>query len=186
MITPIGAADRRRSLVRGTVIDSLLIAGTVAVATLIAGTVFTQQADPILKGGLAVGGMLIALRMLRGLTSHLFDSDDIGVRRRRRQRTERTAPAELFDMEGRISLARVSAFDYQSRMRPVIRELAAQRLEMNRHIDLERQPEAARNVLDPELWNEVQPATWVSGDLRDAPGPSLAMLGRMADGLEAI
>ena len=186
MITPIGTADRRRAVVRGTVIDALVLAATIAVATLIGVTVFAQQADVVLRSGFAVGGVLVGLRMLSGLASLVFDADDMRSRRRSRRRAERIAAPELLEMEGRISLARVSAFDYQSRLRPVIHDLAAQRLLANRHIDLEREPDAARNVLGEELWNEVQSGSWISGDLRDAPAPSLATVRRLVDRLETI
>jgi hypothetical protein len=186
MITPVGLADRTRSLVRHTVVDSVLIVVVTGFATFVALVVFGRQGEVILRAGFAVVALLLGLRVLYNLVSYLYgDGEDSGGGGSRARSQVEEGPTELFDLEDRVSLAMVSAFDHQSRLRPLIRELAMQRLVEHRHIDIRRQRQAARASLGPQLWNEIEPPP-IAGDPRDAPGPNLPALRKLVDDLEAI
>jgi hypothetical protein len=185
VITRVGATDRRRTLVRRAVLHSTLIVAITAIAAVVALVLFAQHSDLILKTAFAVGGLLVALRILNDFGAHLYGETDDTPTRRRRRTPERQWPPELLEIEGRVSLARVSAFDHQSRLRPLLREIALHRLAAGHNLDVTREPDRARSLLGVELWNEVQPAS-PSRDLRDSPGPTLAMILRMVENIEAI
>jgi hypothetical protein len=139
----------------------------------------------VLKAAFAVGGVLLALTLLNSFASYLYGAGDESSRRGPRHGTVRSWPAELLEIEARISLAKVSAFDHQSRLRPLLREIATQRLEASRHVDIDKQPDQAKQLLGAELWGELQPMS-LSRDLRDSPGPTTAAIVRLVDQIESI
>ena len=107
----------------------------------------------------------------------------IRVRQGTHRRGTRPVPLpELARVEREVTLGRATAFDLHFRLRPRIREIAASRLADRRGIDLERRPDAAREVLDEAVWELVRPdreprrATgtgrgWAARAPRDAGGP---------------
>lgn len=62
----------------------------------------------------------------------------------------------LEKLERAVSMAPTSAYDVHHRLRPVLREIAGGLLLVRRGIDLDRQPELARNVLGEAAWELVQ------------------------------
>jgi hypothetical protein len=70
-------------------------------------------------------------------------------------RSER--PPELVLLEQRLALAVTSAFDVHFRLRPIVREIAAQRLWARHAVDLESSPERAESILGPEVWELARP-----------------------------
>ena len=64
---------------------------------------------------------------------------------------------ELARVEREVTLGVATAFDLHFRLRPRICEIAASRLADRRGIDLERRPDAAREVLDDAVWEFVRP-----------------------------
>jgi hypothetical protein len=56
-----------------------------------------------------------------------------------------------------VALAQVGEFDVHFRLRPQLRDIAAAGLAMQSGIDLDRQPERARERLSPETWELVRP-----------------------------
>jgi len=185
VITPVGHADYRRSFVRGTVIRLLGIVLLTAVAAVISLAVFGDEDGVVLKAAFTAGGVLVALITLNRFAALVYPRDENPSARRWRAKAERNWPGELMEIEARVSLARVSAFDHQSRLRPLLRELALDRLAASRHLDITRQPDEARSVLGAELWDEVVPGP-AFGDLRDAPGPTKAAIRRMVEKIESI
>jgi len=184
LITPIGQADPRRSFMRGTLIRSVVLIGVTAGAALVALLLFSDHADLVLRLALGAGGLLVALTALSRFSTYLYDDSDVRPARRSAPVAPEW-PAELLEIEGRVSLAKVSAFDHRSRLRPLLRELATQRLDASRHLDIERQPEEARRILGPELWEEVQSSP-ASKDLRDSPGPTNATILRLVEKIESL
>lgn len=185
MITPIGRADARRAFVRETVIRSVLAITLTPLGAWIALLVLGDHADLVLKAAFAIGGVLVALTVLTNVTSYVYGEGDGPSGRRLRSEKVEAWPGELLEIESRISMARVSEFDYQSRLRPLLRDLAARRLESNRNVDIERQAREARAVLGDELWEQVQPMELLRG-LRERPGPTTAAITRMVDKIESI
>ncbi|HKV86383.1 MAG TPA: hypothetical protein VJT78_00135 [Candidatus Dormibacteraeota bacterium] len=185
MITPIGKFDPRRLFVRRMVIRIIVIVAMTTTAAMILLAVFADQADLIARAAIVVGGALIALTLTNGLASQLDVEGEAAGGRSREKKADTNWPSELLEIEGRVSLSKVSLFDHQSRLRPLFRELAAARLAANRNIDLASRPDEARQVLGAELWNEVQPLP-AAGDLRELPGPTSAAIRRMVETLETI
>lgn len=185
MITPTGQADVRQAFVRQTVIGSSLIVVMAAIGAVAGLALFGDHAELVLKAALAVGGVLLALTLMTRFASYLYGTDSDSSRRRPGRGTVRSWPPELLEIEARVSLAKVSAFDHQSRLRPLLREIATQRLESSRHVDIDKQPDQARRLLGAELWAELQPAA-LSRDLRDSPGPTTAEIVRLVDQIESI
>jgi hypothetical protein len=66
-------------------------------------------------------------------------------------------PPELVRLEERIALAVTTAFDVHYRLRPTVRDVAAQRLWAEHGVDLETQPDRARALLRPEAWELARP-----------------------------
>ncbi|HET7339314.1 MAG TPA: hypothetical protein VFK22_07180 [Candidatus Dormibacteraeota bacterium] len=185
MITPTGQADVRHVFVRQTVIGSLLIVTMTAIGAVAGLAVFREHAELVIRAALAIGGVLVALSVLNSFASYLYGGDADGLRRRRSQGAVRSWPAELLEIEARVSLAKVSAFDHHSRLRPLLREIARQRLEASRHVDIDRDPDQVKELLGAELWRELQPMS-LSRDLRESPGPTTAAIERLVDGIESI
>ena len=74
---------------------------------------------------------------------------------------ERGEPAETIPELERIDrlvvLGSANSFDLHYRLRPLLRELARERLHASHGVDLDRQPERARPLLGEELWEIVRP-----------------------------
>jgi hypothetical protein len=66
-------------------------------------------------------------------------------------------PESLAMMTDDVALAQAGEFDVHFRLRPVLRDIAAAGLAMQSGIDLDRQPERARERLLPETWELVRP-----------------------------
>ena len=158
---------------------------------LVAGlAIFRDHTDTVFRAYFAVTGLLIALQTISNLSGEAQGWSERRTARGRRlpRRAPPNWPAELFELEDRLSLARVSAFDYESRLQPLLRELAAQRLAAHWQVDLERRAEAAEDHVGEALWEELQ-ATHDASDARerrDLPGPTAGRLRQLIDDLEAI
>jgi hypothetical protein len=72
-----------------------------------------------------------------------------------RPRLER--PPELVLLEQRLALAVTTAFDVHFRLRPAVRDVAAQRLWAKHGVDLETQPDRARGLLGADVWELARP-----------------------------
>ena len=66
-------------------------------------------------------------------------------------------PESLSVMEDDVALAQAGEFDVHYRLRPQLREIAGAGLAMQSGIDLDREPERAREKLSPETWELVRP-----------------------------
>jgi hypothetical protein len=126
---------------------------------------------------LAIGAMLAA-SLLRALPP--------SPRRRRPPRQDgrpATSP-DLATLEQVLSIAQDNAFDVHVRLRPVLREIAADRL-AGRRIALDDQPEPARAALGEELRELVRPERPSPADPR-APGLSFERLQAFVTTLEDL
>jgi hypothetical protein len=73
-------------------------------------------------------------------------------------------PPELVRLEQQVALAATTAFDVHYRLRPLVREIAAQRLWRSHAVDLEHDQKRAQSLLGEDLWNLVSPTRPVPGD----------------------
>ena len=78
-----------------------------------------------------------------------------------------------------------SSFHLHMRLRPILREIAAHRLSMRFGVDLDREPERARELIGVEAWELVRPERPPPSD-RLAPGPSASHLSKVVEELERI
>jgi hypothetical protein len=65
-------------------------------------------------------------------------------------------PPELVRLEHRLALAASTAFDVHYRLRPVVREIAAERLWSRHAVDLDSEARRAESLLAPEVWELVR------------------------------
>jgi hypothetical protein len=132
---------------------------------------------------LAAGGAWLLLRLLRDWTPGPASLPFEAVVKPRRARAAQLPDLEV--EERRISFSSWLASDFHARLRPVLREIAGNRLAVHRAVDLELQPEAARGLLGEAAWDALQPGAEPPADRR-ARGPSLAEIDRMLRALEAL
>ena len=165
------------------------VAGTAAALGLVAlavALVSSVPRDRLLDGYvLAVGG-LVLLALVRA-AREAGDAAEASVYERALRRHARRAqrPHALERLEREVVLGATNAFDLHVRVRPVLREIAAHRLESRRGIDLDAGAPATRELLGEELWELVRPDRAPPDD-RFAPGVPLDRLRRHVRTLEGI
>ena len=101
---------------------------------------------------------------------------------RRRPRPERLR--QLEELEHAVEFSLGTAFDLHFRLRPHLVRIAADRLAA-RGVRLEAQPDRARELLGPDLWELVRPDR-EAPENRAARGADLPGLRRVVDQLDAI
>lgn len=106
--------------------------------------------------------LLLAALALAALVGHLRRANPVAPRsafdlalRGRRPRPERLPDLERIERE--LTLAGQTAADLHFRLRPRLRRIAAQLLRARRGIDLDEEPQLARQALGDELWELVRP-----------------------------
>jgi hypothetical protein len=123
--------------------------------------------------------MLVLVRMT---------SDEAGRRKAIPPRAERdsdTRLPELVRIEREITLATGSGFDRQMRVGPLMRDIARHRLWTRRGVDLDEEPERARELLGEEIWGLLR-AGRPEPNSRYAPGADLAELRQMFETIERV
>lgn len=78
-----------------------------------------------------------------------------------------------------------SSFHLHTRLRPILRQVAAHRLSMRFGVDLDREDERARELIGAEAWELVHPERAPPSD-RLAPGPPASHLSKVVEQLERI
>lgn len=92
---------------------------------------------------------------------------------------------ELERTERAVLLSASNAFDVHYRLRPILREVAAQRLATRRGLTLDTDRAAARALLGEDTWELVRPER-EPPDLRFGPGVPAAELREVIAALERI
>jgi hypothetical protein len=92
--------------------------------------------------------------------------------------------AELDRLEREIYMGAARGFDLHYRLRPVVREIAAGRLE-RRGLELDSGSAAVRAALGDELWELVRPDLEAPRD-RQALGPGIDYVRTRIEELEAV
>jgi hypothetical protein len=172
--------------VRRLLVDLVLLAivATVVLAVVLAagGSNPRRAVDIYLValGGLALIALVRATREAAPPTR--FSEFDAALRRHS-SRDEPVATLERTTRDTALGVSR--AVDLHVRLRPILREIATQRLTAHRGIDLDTQPDAVRAVLGDEAF-ELLRADRVAPPDRLAPGIGPAALDRLLDDLERI
>ena len=146
---------------------------------------FTQYTSVALHIYVVVVGVMF-LWLAVGVLSRMYRSSDaleLDIALRRKP-SEPRRPLQLEEIEQDVRFAGYTAPDYDRRLRPVLRELAADRLATNHHINAASEAEAARSRLGEPLWQAAF-GEQRSVD-REAPGPSLATLRSLIEALESL
>jgi len=92
---------------------------------------------------------------------------------------------ELTRQEREVALSMDAAYDLHVRLRPTLRLIAAHRLAARRNVDLEKQPERARELLGDDVWEVVRPERPPPED-RFARGIPRETLHAIVDRLESV
>lgn len=134
----------------------------------------------LVLGAIALAALAAALRRLRPQRWEARTPFDA-----RHDREPKAKPlAELERIDRLLVLGAANAFDAHHRVRPFFRELAAERLHAHHGVDLDREPERARELLGEELWELVRPDRALGR--RSGPGLPIQDATRLADALEAV
>lgn len=78
-----------------------------------------------------------------------------------------------------------SSFHLHTRLRPILREIAAHRVLLRFGVDLDREQERARELIGADAWELVRPERPPPVD-RLAPGPPASHLSKVVEELERI
>lgn len=106
---------------------------------------------------------------------------DLALAAMRKAPTDSGEPALARELE----LSTYNAFHLHARLRPVLRNVAAQRLRSRYGVELDTEPGRARGLVGPAAWELVRPDRPPPDD-RLAAGPDLDELRVVVDELEAI
>lgn len=130
--------------------------------------------------------LLIAGLAIRALALEILRADPLGSRSRAVARSGRPpVPDELLRIERALASAPGSARETYHRLRPVLREIAVDRLEVRRRIALDAEPARARAVLGDEAWALLRGGLPRTTDPY-APGIDPGTIGEIVARLEAI
>jgi hypothetical protein len=94
-------------------------------------------------------------------------------------------PAELERLEREVYLSLGSSFYLHHRLRPLLREIASNRLLLRHGLDPDRRPDEAAKIVGPQAWEWLRPDRQEPRD-RWAPGPPMAELSSVVEALERI
>jgi hypothetical protein len=160
-----------------------LALGALGVAVLIV-VAWVSPAD--LRAAIHVVVPILAGLAIRALALEVLEepATAVGIAMRRR-RGPRGQPAELRRIEAGLAVSPASAMQTHHRLRPVLREIAGDRLRVRRRIDLDSDPARARAALGDEAWGLVRPDRSTPTD-RVSPGISLDGIARVVERLESI
>jgi hypothetical protein len=94
-------------------------------------------------------------------------------------------PAELERLEREVYLSLGSSFYLHHRLRPLLREIASNRMLLRHGLDPDRRPDEAAKIVGPQAWEWLRPDRQEPRD-RWAPGPPMAELSSVVNALERI
>jgi hypothetical protein len=94
-------------------------------------------------------------------------------------------PAELERLEREVYLSLGSTFYLHHKLRPLLREIASNRLLLKHGLEIDSRPAEAEKLVGPEAWEWLRPDRNEPRD-RWAPGPPVEELTAVVDALERI
>ena len=127
--------------------------------------------------------LVLVLHLRRSLRSRESSPFEQALRESRRRTPKRVQ--QLVQLEREVGLGLANAFDLYHRLRPTMRETAAGLLAARRGIDLDDQPERAREALGEDAWEIVRADRATPAD-RTARGLDIATVDRAIAALEAL
>lgn len=131
-------------------------------------------------GGIVLLALVRVARVLRrGTPASSFEAAIA------RARAPRGGDGETVTLDREVELSRMDSFHFHARMRPVLRDIAAHRLRVRYGVELDREPERARELLPAAVWEVVRPDRPPPAQ-RLARGPTLAEQRALLDGLEKL
>lgn len=157
-------------------------------ATLVAGGVLllspidsslTVRIYVLVVGALALLTLVAATAYAAGTAPSEFERALV-PRQRRHMR-----PDDLERLERQVALSQENAFDFHSRLRPALIAATSATLWRTHGVDLASEPERARGLLPPEVWDVVRPDVERPTD-RHAPGPPLVRIDRIVAAIERM
>jgi hypothetical protein len=122
----------------------------------------------------ALGG-LAAAALVRGSLGPYQQVWVEPVRFQRRRLPAPERPPGLEDVERAVDFAAWNPADFNRRLRPLLREVAAHRLQSRRGIDIDRDPRAARQLLGEVPWALVDTTALERTDAAPVGGSPLAI-----------
>jgi hypothetical protein len=163
-------------------------APTIVMATLvIAGVLLFADVDATLATRiyLLLVGALVLLTFV-GATEFATRSEPSAFEQALVRKKRRGArPDELESLERQVTLSVQNGFDFHVRLRPAVRDAAAAALWRLHGVDLDTEPDRARALLPPQVWDVVRPDLPLPED-RHAPGPSLAQIDAVVGEIERM
>jgi hypothetical protein len=134
----------------------------------------------LLLGAMALLGGVIAVR-----EAFPLEAGSALVAALEREPSPPVRPAELERLEREVYLGAATAFDLHFRLRPVLREVAEQRLADYRGLRLDRGGNAVEQALGEELW-ELLRLDREPPERRHAPGAGVGGVRDAVERLEAL
>jgi hypothetical protein len=172
-------------MLRALIVSTVMAAVGATVLMLVLTSVAPHHGRRLIAGWLVVLAFLVtrvllyALLGVRVLGRSAFDAALLP------HRAERSRPEELDRLRRLLVLASASGTHAHTRLRPLLRGIAADRLAWRHGLGLDRQPEAARRLLGEAAWELVRPDAAPVED-RYARGPSPATIDEAIRSLEAL
>jgi hypothetical protein len=152
-----------------TISSTLFVAGLATVALLALRSVYPGRQDLELDVYvLVVGALAVLTAVLAAQRAIPVSTDSAIAQALEREPREALRPPDLERTERLVTMATTTAFDLHYRLRPILREVAEQRLGDRRGIRLDDDPEA-EEALGSDLWEVVRPDREPPGK-RFAPG----------------
>jgi hypothetical protein len=185
-VTPVGtrraglAAQVRRAAWAPGVVGGLLTMGMVAAALVAPGRWASLLHWYAIGLAACVSGLLLLVLRDAAPTrrTSAFEAASKPIRARE------AALAEIELNERLVTFSSWIAGEFHFRLRPLLRQIARDRLSVQLGVDLDAQPEVARRLLGGPAWEAIQPVEEPRD--RHARGPSLAEIDRMIGALEAL
>ncbi len=134
---------------------------------------------------LVVGGMAVLTTVLAVRRAYPPARGSALAEALETQPREPLRPLDLERTERIVTMATSTAFDLHFRLRPILREVAEQRLGDRRSLTLDSGGPRVEAALGEELWELVRPDRVVPNN-RFAPGLDPLALRRVVDRLEAL
>jgi hypothetical protein len=132
----------------------------------------------LMLSAVTLGFLVAALRRGYSRETHLRPAST-------RRARGRQVPTTLARLEQEVVLGAAGSFDLHHRLRPRLRSITADLLATRRGIDLDRQPEPARQALGDAAWDLVRKDRPPPAD-RLARGIAIPDLDRVVESLERL
>jgi len=177
--------DPRVRLLRGVIVRTVLAALGATVLMLVLTSVAPHHGRRLIAGWLVVLAFLVTRVLLHALLGVRVPGGSAFDAALLTHGAAHSRPEELDRLRRLLVLASASGAHAHSRLRPLLRVIAADRLAWRHGLRLDGQPEAARRLLGEAAWELVRPDAPPVDD-RYARGPSPGAIDEAIRALEAL